>query len=144
MALRAKVGPVVLRSRLTAMMTDMDLRSGDTTWYDPFFDVLSEDGGWTLVNDADLLLMLLDEMLIVGVRHNTTQALHDESGFDAIQRIGPLAAYRFYDEPGSRVNRPTIFMLVNWYLAHPFRTGQDTSQAIPYVALGFALSGDLL
>ncbi len=142
--LRARVGPLVLRSRLTAMTADMDLRSGDTTWYDPYFDVLQPDGGWTLVNDADLLLMLKDERLIVGLRHNTTHALHDEGGFDATQRLGPLVAYRFYDEPDSTLNRPTIFLLLNWYLSHPFRTGEDTSQAIPYVALGFAVSGEIL
>ncbi|MFT5429880.1 MAG: hypothetical protein ACI9OJ_000553 [Myxococcota bacterium] len=152
--LRGRVGPVVVRNKLVAMYGQMDMRAGDTVWYDPYFDILSPKEGWVLINDADVLVFLLNDKLIVGVRHNVTHAIFPDEAFGAngprdiastpTQRLGPLIAYRFFDEPGAAFNRPTAVLLVNWYLVHPHRTGADVSQAVPYVALGFAFSGDLL
>lgn len=34
-------------------------------------------------------------------------------------------------------------MIVNWWLEHPYRTGQEVSQAVPYIVLGFAFNGDI-
>jgi hypothetical protein len=41
-------------------------------------------------------------------------------------------------------NSLTLLLLVNWYLAHRWRTGQDVSAAIPYVLLGLSFHHDLL
>jgi hypothetical protein len=153
--LRAKFGPIVLRSTFKALYTEMNLRGNDTVWYDQYYDILTPgSAGWVLINDADLLAFLLDNKLIVGVRHNTTHAIYPDRAYGAagvrntadtpIQRIGPLLAYRFFDEPGASFNQPTILLIVNWYLQHPYRMGQETSQAVPYVVLGFAFNGDLL
>ncbi|MFT7621676.1 MAG: hypothetical protein ACI9WU_000840 [Myxococcota bacterium] len=141
--LRARVGPLVIRSKVLGLYADMSLRDGTSVWYDPYYDLLAPGTGWTIINDADLLLFLLQDRLIVGVRHNTSHAVHD-TGYPAVQRMGPLVAYRFMDQPGEVLGRATAFVLINWYLSHPFRTGSDVHQAIPYVAVGFALNGDLL
>lgn len=151
--LRAKVGPVVVRSKLQGIYSHFALPHSNPVWYDPFYDLLTPAKGWTLLNDADVLVMLFDKRLILGVRHNLTHAFYPDkaigpNGRDTAdtptQRLGPLVAYRIFDDPGSAWNRPTVVLLVNWYLQHPSRTGQDVNQAIPYMAIGFAFDGDLL
>ena len=62
----------------------------------------------------------------------------------ATERVGPIVAYTFYDEPGGRVNRPTLIGILNWHTQHPYRTGQDVTQALPYIVVGYQVSGDLL
>ena len=57
---------------------------------------------------------------------------------------GKRATVAYFDEPGEAFNKPTILLLVNWYLDHRWRTGADVSQAFPYIVLGFAFSGDLI
>ena len=142
--LRAKVKNVVVRSTLKVKWADMDLRDGDTVWYDPTPDIVRPNGGWMLTNDADLLV-LLGEHWIVGARHNLTHAFYDDdSDSTPHHRVGPFLAYRFYDRPGDSFNRPTLALLTGWYLQHRFRAGADVSQAIPYLALAFAFEGDLL
>ena len=61
-------------------------------------------------------------------------------------RVGPFLAYRFYSEPrGSTMfNEPTIILIVNWWLSHRYRTGEDVSQAVPYIVLGFLFNGETL
>ena len=144
--LRAKVGPVVVRNRFQALYSDMDLRNDDPLYYEPLTDLLAPNKGWLITNDSDLLLFLLDEHLIVGARYSLGHGL-DVGGPSAngpTHRVGPLIAYIFEKDPGATFNKPTLLLLTQWYLGHRFRTGQDVSQAIPYIALGFAFSGDLL
>ena len=45
--------------------------------------------------------------------------------------------------PGVFFNNPTAILIVNWWLEHPYRTGQEVSQAVPYIVLGFAFNGDI-
>ncbi|MEC8022592.1 MAG: hypothetical protein VX223_01570 [Myxococcota bacterium] len=154
---RAKFGPIVVRSTFKGIYTDMNLRGNDTVWYDQYYDILTPgSAGWVLINDADLLAFLLDDKLIVGLRHNTTHAIYPDRAYGSastsarntadtpIQRIGPLFAYRFFDEPGAAFNQPTLLVILNWYIHHPYRIGQETTRAVPYVVVGFAFNGDLL
>jgi hypothetical protein len=69
------------------------------------------------------------------------EAIEDPNG--PIMRLGPVLAYRFFDEPGEAFNQPTILAIVNWHLKHRWRTGLDTHQALPYIALAFSFSGEL-
>ena len=154
---KAKFGPIVVRSTFKGIYTDMNLRGNDTVWYDQYYDILTPgSAGWVLINDADVLAFLLDDKLIVGLRHNTTHAIYPDRAYGSasasarntadtpIQRIGPLFAYRFFDEPGAAFNQPTLLVILNWYIHHPYRIGQETSRAVPYVVVGFAFNGDLL
>ncbi len=145
--LRAKVGPVVIRDRISAMHSSMSLKGGDNYYYEPLYDLLPANDGWMLTNDADVLLFLLDERLIVGARYTLGHTFYDD-GVDnsnsPTHRVGPLVAYRFSDDPGASFDRPTALVMLQWYAKHRFRTGLDVNQAIPYVVVGFAFQGDLL
>ena len=144
--LRLKVGPLVVRSRLTFIHTEMTppQRPGDTHYYDPLYDLLMPTSGWALTNDADALLFLLDERLIVGVRYSLGHVFDGASSRVPTHRVGPLVAYRFFQRPGAVFDSPTALLLVQWYARHPYRAGQESHQAIPYLVLGFAFQGDLL
>lgn len=150
---KARIKDVVVRNRTTAVYSDMDLREGDRVWYDAYYDLLAPASGWTLLNEADLLYFLLEDRLIVGARHTLMTPFLDDDALSTgnsedlkdypIQRVGPLVAWHVYDDPGAKLSRVTLILLVQWHLAHPFRTGQDTHQGIPYVGLGCNLTGDL-
>ena len=145
--LRAKVGPVVIRNRLSMILSELTppQASTDTLYYDPLYDLLRPRSGWSMTNDADVLVYLLDEHLIVGARYTVGHAfLPGDAGNEPNHRLGPLVAYRFFLEPGATIDAPTAILLVQWHLDHPYRTGQDVSQALPYIVAGFSLQGDLL
>ena len=144
---RAKVGPVVVRNKLTMMRSELSSAEPvtDNLFYDPLYDLLRPRSGWSLMNDADVLVYLLDEHLIVGARYSLNMAFWPgDLGHQMTQRLGPLIAYRFFMEPGAAFDAPTAIALVQWHLDHPYRTGEDVSQAIPYMVFGFAFQGDLL
>ena len=134
---------------------DYDLRDGDRTFYDIVFDVLVPDRGWFVVNDLDLL-WVSDFGLTLGARWTLTHAFYEDRHFEPGEarsqnpntphhRLGPFLAYTFWDDQGaSKLDRPTALLIVNWWLEHRYRTGEDVSAALPYIALGFAISGDLL
>lgn len=155
--LRGKVGPVVARTRMVATFHDMELNAGDRVWYDQYYDLLVSGSGWTLTNDLDVLYQLpLDEsgaMLMLGARYSLGVPFYsaDDYGGGAqahdngpFHRVGPMAVYTFFDEPGAAFNKPSIIAIVNWHLVHRFRTGEDTSAALPYLVIGFAFTGELL
>lgn len=147
---RAKVGPVIVRNRFRAAYVEAALKGDDRVFYDQYFDLLLPRSGWFFTNDADLLFQI-SEKLIVGVRwafmgvnytaDNFTSSVDRITDSQPMHRLGPLVAYTFHDEPGSGFNRPTILAMVNWHLVHPWRTGQDVSQAFPYIVVGFAFGG---
>jgi len=142
---------VEARSRFNGTYHRMNLEPGDTVWYDQYFDLLVPKEGWTVSNDLDVFARFNLEgtaVLRAGVRYNYARAFFDDntrSDLDkGTQRVGPMVAYTLYDEPGKRVNKPTIIGILNWHLVHPYRTGQDVSQAIPYFVVAYAVAGDLL
>lgn len=61
-----------------------------------------------------------------------------------MHRVGPFLGYTFFREDGRAFNNPTVFILVQWWLKHRFRTGVDTSQALPVLGAGFQITGDFL
>ena len=63
---------------------------------------------------------------------------------NANMRLGALAAYTFHDGGYSSFNHPTAFITAAWNVRHRYRAGQETSQAIPFVALGFAFQQDFV
>lgn len=144
--LQAAVGPVAVRSTLSLTRFDLDLPEGDTYFYDQFYDRLAPNRGWMALNDADVLVLLPKAR--IGLRHTFTDELGPNSGTDsgmATHRVGPLFAWQFHDRgPGARFDQPTFFALAQWWLQHPYRTGEEQPQGLPLIALGFAFRGDLL
>ncbi|MDJ0761360.1 MAG: hypothetical protein QNJ97_00105 [Myxococcota bacterium] len=147
-----KVGPVVLRNDLIFFYGNLDLKGGDSLYYHSSLDALVPNSGWALTNDSDLVY-LSDFGLIVGVRNSVVHAFYKDEHYGPSDdtenintptvRVGPLAAYVFYDRPSSWFNRPTLVLIVNWWLKHRFRTGDDVNQGIPYLVLGFRFDGDI-
>ena len=152
--LQAKVGRIAVRNNLKAYWADLDLREGDTVFYDQTLDILEPNRGWVITNDADVLY-LFDFGLKLGARYTLTHAFYREDHFlpdeplvkganSPMHRVGPAVLYTFYDKPERRFNKPTIFLLMQWWARHRWRTGEDVSAGVPYLALGFVFEGRLL
>jgi hypothetical protein len=149
--LQAKVGNVVFRSNFRFAYVDMELRAGDTVYYDILYDILAPGRGWLLVNDTDLLYQT-SFGLTAGVRYSAGHAFYEDSELPPgaenrnapIQRVGPFLAYTFFRKEGNaRFNNPTVVLLVQWWLSHRYRTGADVSQGVPLLGIAFLFNGEL-
>lgn len=149
-----KFGPVVIRNQFRAMYADAQLRDGDRVFYDLTFDIAAPNRGWFINHDADLLYKT-DFGLLAGVRYTITDAFYGPEHVRAgesyrndangpMQRLGPFVAYTWRERDGAMFNAPTVFLIVNWWLQHRWRTGADVNQALPFIAAGFQFAGDLL
>jgi hypothetical protein len=152
--LQFRVGPIAVRNQFRTVRADYQLRDGDSVFYEQAFDVLVPNRGWYLYNDSDLLFMT-SFGLTAGVRMNVAHAFYGEEHLlagerlsditnGAQTRLGPLVAYTFYEDEGALVDRPTLFFLANWWLNHRFRTGVDTPQALPMIAVALQVQGDFI
>ncbi|MFN3196797.1 MAG: hypothetical protein ACE366_00070 [Bradymonadia bacterium] len=152
--LQMKVGKIAARSNFRAQWTDMDTRRNDPVYYDIMFDVLQPAEGWMYTTDSDLLYYASDTF-IVGLRHTWLTVDYPDDAFlpdenrdlseknVPMHRLGPIMVYRFNNVKGTAFNQPTLFVMANWWLRHRYRTGQEVSQAFPYVLIGYAFNGDL-
>ncbi len=145
----AKVGPIVIRDDALLYHDDLEVPAGDRVYYNPRLDLLGPAQGYSLINDTDLV-WLSDFGFIGGVRGTVTHAFlsADEEGTadgrtTPLVRVGPLAAYTFFDEPGARFNKPTVIGIAGFWINHPYRAGQDVSRAVPTVFVAFRCEGEL-
>lgn len=146
-----KFGPIVLRNDLIFTYTNVDFVGDDPVYYHPRYDVLVPNHGWFLNNDTDLMY-LSTFGLVAGVRNTVTHAFYRDAELGGpasdenvpMARLGPIAAFVFFDKPGAAFNRPMIIAFAQWWILHRFRTGLDVSQAIPLATLAFRFEGDLL
>jgi hypothetical protein len=155
--LQMKLGPIAARNLARLVRGDYQMRAGDTVYYDQLYDVLAPNRGFYVNNDTDVLFMT-DFGLVVGARMNTTVPLYGPEHYGALERtaetltqqngptlrLGPVITYTLYDDPSALINKPTILMIGNWWLAHRYRTGVDVSQLMPYFLIGFQVTTDLL
>jgi len=142
--LQAKVGPIAARSALLATRYHINTH-GKPLWFDTGLDVLAPEKGWVVKNDLDLLWMG-KKGLALGSRWTWTRALLGSAspGADHTDRVGPIAIYSWKKTPGAKFSHPTVVAMLQWYVKHPYRTGGDVHQGIPYFAAGFLFSGDLV
>jgi hypothetical protein len=87
------------------------------------------------------------------LRHTLTTAFYRQRDFlpgepvsqpnGPHSRLGPAIAWTIFDYPGARFNRPTVFLLAQWWLRHRWRTGVQTHAAVPYAVVGFSFEGDV-
>lgn len=143
--LRAKVGPIAVRTTAQVSSINLDLDADNLYFYDQYWDRLAPDGGWMVLNDFDILFV--KDKLRLGARHTFSDTLDgnggDTTGAMAQHRVGPLFAWQFKDKkPGTKFNQPTVFVIAQWWLQHPYRTGEKQPQALPLIAAGFAFNGD--
>lgn len=142
-----KIGPVALSNGLEFYFARMDLEGGGDYYYQPRFDALVRNPGWLLSNDTDLVY-ITDFGFVFGARNSLVHAFEvngDAAGrYDSpSDRLGPLLAYVFFDKPRGAFNKPTILLIVNWWLKHRFRTGEDVAQGVPYLVLAFKCEGEI-
>lgn len=148
----AKVGPIVLREDAVLTYQEARLHDGDRVFYNTRIDQLVPDEGLTLTSDTDLVY-LSDFGLVAGVRGTVLKSFLDAEqvgparadGEDTTlaARVGPLVAYTFFDHPGAAWNKPTVVAMTGFWLAHPYRAGQDVSQGFPWAILALRFEGEL-
>jgi hypothetical protein len=85
----------------------------------------------------------------IGARYTFSDGLDGQGDANAgalsHHRLGPMFAYAIRNKvPGTRFNQPTVFAVTQWWLRHPYRTGEEQPAAFPLIALGFAFNGDLV
>lgn len=142
-----RFGPIVVRDTLKLLRPDVALTPGDTVFYDALTDLLMPDRRVSVTNDLDVLWQTPLNGFFAGIRYSAATPVYGEENGPAdnsTHRLGPMLAWRIFDRDGARFNQPLIAVIVNWYAKHPHRTGQQTSAALPYFALGFQTCGDLL
>ncbi|MCP3103930.1 hypothetical protein LZ198_34145 [Myxococcus sp. K15C18031901] len=143
--LQAKVRSIALRTKFAIEYWNVDLRDGGTTFYEATPDTLVPGKGWLFANDTDLIW--LGTQWTVGLRYSAVWPRYDEaqgvpegtSANNSHMRVGPLVAYAFNTDEGTRFNRPTVLANVAWYLKHPNR-----EEALPYLLVGFAFNSDIV
>ncbi|MCC6810366.1 MAG: hypothetical protein IT381_23245 [Deltaproteobacteria bacterium] len=146
---QAKVGPIAVRAQLQFFRYDMRGQPGENVFYEPGVDMLVPMHGFFLQHDADVLYVT-NFGLIAGVRHSLAHSLEDAprvspgfGGLNSQHRVGPIALYEFFNRPGAAFDRPSLGLIVQWYLQHRYRTGQETTQAFPQIVLAFLFAGEL-
>ncbi|MCA9567372.1 MAG: hypothetical protein KC656_05995 [Myxococcales bacterium] len=140
--LQAQVGRVAVRNITTAAWWKLGVDA--VGFYEAGRDLLHPNGGWAVVDDVDVLV--LEGPWIAGVRTTYADALFGTGGTgdQATWRAGPLVALKGADRRDARsIQHVTAFMLVQWHLAHPWRAGTTSSQALPLFALAVAWDGEL-
>jgi hypothetical protein len=151
--LQAKVGPIAVRSQSRFIRADLDLRPGDTVFYEQTTDILMPDAGLSLTSDLDAAYLAMGGRLVLGARYSAGVPFYGSADYAAgepedhdntTHRVGPVLAYTFRSRDGDAFNMPTVLVIAQWWLDHRYRAGQESSQALPLVAVGFRFHGDLL
>ena len=140
-----KIAAFAFRNTAEFAYFHLNLRNGDTVFYEQFWDRAVPNRGWAVQNDLDV--MGAPGRFRVGVRWTYSDTIvGDDSGVDLPNhRIGPLFAYEFHDrKPGARFNHPTLFFTAQWWLQHRYRTGQQQPWGLPLIAIGLLFDGDLI
>ena len=145
---QAKAGPVAVRATLARYDFGYDVDG--FAYYDQTLDILAPTNGVVTMGDFDLLYVATDQ-LTVGARTSHTRsqaefAANDSEALRAasIDRTGALVAYKFKSDLGSRFDQPTVYVISQWHINHEYRAGQEVNRALPYIAVGFAFTGDAI
>jgi len=150
--LQLKFGPIAVRNEFTGLNFQVNLPEPSDVFYDIRTDMLVPGRGWVISNESDLLYVNDKIRLTAGVRATFLRAFYppgvfgdndpEVTGQNDHFRVGPLISYRLKDRPEKRFMRPTLFMAAQWWVKHRYRAGQQVSQGMPLMVLGFFFSGD--
>lgn len=139
-----KVKNVAFKSKFAFEYWNMNLKEGDTVFYDATLDTWVPGNGLVTANDTDLLY--LSGPLVVGLRMSgvwpgyTDTELGGATGVDNSHlRVGPLLAYTFAKKEGKKYRRPALLANVAWYVDHRHRQG-----AMPYILVAYSFTSDFL
>jgi hypothetical protein len=142
--LQLKAGPVALRSNARLFNFNLNVRNSEPVFYEPVLDVALPNGGWGLTNDTDLLFVGIPRFAI-GARYSGSGGFFRPTDGDLSHpnarpqhRVGPFLAYTFSEDDRNLINTPTLVLLSQWFLQHPYRTA---TPALPWLAVGFQFRG---
>lgn len=146
-SLSFSIGPFVASDRFSIQYWRIDLRGGDRVFYEPREDTLVARKGTLAGNDLDLILTPAGS-LVIGARYTWLHAVYDDSDFDPSdadffnpntpqQKLGPIFAFIHKPQDSRWLHQTVGVLTIQWHLRHRWRAGENVSQAIPYVWLGF-------
>lgn len=152
--LQGKVGPIAFRNEVLFYHNNVKLRDGNDVFYDLRHDILAPSRGWFVGNDTDILYVNEKIRLTAGVRGTYFHIFYPDSVYEPGDqpdidnrndhaRVGPVIAYSFKDRPKRRFLKPTLFLVVQWWVKHRYRAGQEINQGLPLMVLGFSFNGEL-
>ena len=147
---------VALRNKTSFLYTSMQLKDGDHYYYNFASDLLLHNDSWIMFNDTDLVY-LTDYGLAAGMRVTLMQRFapaavatrNPQPAQDILQkqgpmlRLGPLLAWRISDQLHPLFRAPTLIVIANWWLRHPWRSQSLQQQLFPYLAIAFSFEGEL-
>lgn len=145
--LQAKVGPIAVRSKAVLGRVDYALRDSDIALFDPLLDILVPVEGWIWTNDLDALYV--GDRFVAGLRHSAVDAVYPDVDNSAdpngpIHRLGPLFVLQVAGDGTGVVSNVSAVALLQLYLSHRYRAGQEVTRALPYIGLGVIVEGSLL
>lgn len=140
-----RFGPIIVRDLFELQRVSYNLHTGDDFFYDPVLDLLLPERGFAFTNDADILY-ISPFGFIVGMRYTITKAFYgtDSDPNGPTHRLGPSLSYVVFQDPGAAFDSATVFVLLNWWIKHRFRTGADVSGGFPFLSVGFSFTGEIL
>jgi len=131
--IQMKVGKIAARSKFGFEYWALDLHRDDDYFYDATLDTMVPVEKLVWTNDSDLLF--ISGQLTLGLRYSAVFPGTEQSHM----RLGPLFAWSFNTDDYTSFNKPTLLVILGWYLNHPNRVGP-----VPYALVGFAFSMDFL
>jgi len=151
--LQARIKGFAVRNEVQAYYAALDLDDEQRVYYEQISDVMQPNRWWSLVNDLDALY-LFRSGLTLALRYTVAHPFYTEEHFrlgegqvqpnGPTHRLGPGLIYTLYDQKERRFNRPTVALLVQWWVRHRYRTGADVHPAIPCAVLAVWFEGTLL
>jgi hypothetical protein len=135
--LRLAVGPIGIQNVFGINYGYVAVRDpAHNVYYDPAQDLLMPADGITFSNQ--LSVAYLGGPLTVGGLYDFI-APRGLGAANHVHRLGPFAAYTFFDNPKAWINKPTLFAMANFNLVHRGRAG-----LVPTVIAGISTETDFL
>ena len=151
--LQGILGPIAVRNTTRGSRFFADLHGSDRVFYEPVLDVTVYKDGWAGENETDVVYLWMPKF-IVGLRNTLIIAWYPNDAYEPsaqqdnpntpILKLGPVAAWQFLQSDGGLVQRGSVLLTAQWYLAHRYRTGATVSGALPFFGLALVFSGDLV
>ena len=163
--LQYKKDAIAVRSTHLFRYFDIGGTSFSTMFYDQNFDLILPFEGWAYQMDNDLLYADDNKAWVVGLRHTYAASLSDQPTVTNtadkmnpvipdlynIHRVGPLVAWKFNYKPPSQQDKKyedklkhIMYILSQWHVHHPLRTGNPMPTGVPYFAIAYVVSGGWL
>lgn len=140
-----QLGAFAISNEFEIHRMDVALREGDQYFYSSRWDTVFPNHGWGFANFLNLIVFTKSKFLI-GLRYEVTKPFiknHWFDNFELHQRLGLLWGYPLIKRQRGWLREVLGLGSVQWWLAHPYRTGREVSQLVPYVIMGISMNGGI-